>query len=593
VRRRGRARPPDRKAPYWKAPYWRAPYWKAQGRAGRTGRAGREGTVREHLAFLHGATLRIGGDLEPEQVVSALCETAVPHVADLAAAYLYEAVLTEGDVPDTSPGAVLRQAAAAGRGGALAGKVSVAELTGPFAASVASGQLVVWPDPEGADRPGAGRAGRDRDVEALLPPRWRGSLLVVPLRAGERLLGFATLLRESGRAAFDETDLLTASLIADQAALGVHKALLYQREARIADALQRSMLPKHPPRLPGVEIAYRYLPGNPGARVGGDWFDAIRLPGSRVALVVGDVMGHGVRSAAAMGQLRTAVRTLAALDPAPDQVLRQLDQLFEGTVGQSEEYLATCLYCVYDPVARRCAIANAGHLPPVLVHPDGRAEQLPVPAGVPLGVGNVAFQTVETAAPDGGLIALCTDGLVESRDRDLSEGMAALRECLSASPDERPVPDELCETVLRTMHTDRREDDVALLIARFDGIPSANVANWVMNPHPRTPRHVRRLIAATLTGWGLSEHVNAAVLLAGELVSNAIRYTTRPISVRLLRTDTLLCEVTDDDHHLPVVCEPDEDSESGRGLFLVSRIADRWGASHTATGKAVWFELLL
>jgi serine phosphatase RsbU (regulator of sigma subunit) len=563
--------------------------WRSQGLAGKGGQGGPNATeVREHLAFLHGATLRIGGDLEPGQVMSALCETAVPRVADLAAAYLYEAVLTEGDVPDPSPGAVLRQAAVAGRGCTLPGKVAVAELTGPFAASVASGQLVVWPDPEAPDQ----------GVDALLPSGWRGSLLVVPLRAGERLLGFAMLLRERGRAAFDETDLLTASLIADQAALGVRKALLYQREARAADALQHSMLPKHPPRLPGVEIAYRYLPGNPGAQVGGDWFDAIPLPGSRVALVVGDVMGHGVRSAAAMGQLRTAVRTLAALDPTPDQVLRQLDQLFEDTVGQSDEYLATCLYCVYDPVAQRCAIANAGHLPPVLVRPDGRAEHIPVPAGVPLGVGNVAFRTVETAAPDGGLIALCTDGLVESRDRDLSEGMAALRACLSTSAAGRPgrvpaAPDELCEIVLRAMHTDRREDDVALLIARFDGIPSASVANWIMYPHPRTPRHVRRLVAATLAGWDLTEQISTAVLLAGELVSNAVRYTTRPISVRLLRTDTLRCEVTDDDHHLPVVCEPDENAEGGRGLFLVSHIADRWGASHTATGKAVWFELLL
>ena len=201
-----------------------------------------------------------------------------------------------------------------------------------------------------------------------MPPAVRGrrALLVVPLRAGQHLLGLRgpAAYASAGRAGFDEIDVLTATLMVDQAALGVHKALLYQREARVADALQRSMLPKHPPRLPGVEIAYRYLPGNPAAQVGGDWFDAIPLPGSRVALVVGDVMGHGVHSAATMGQLRTAVRTLAALDPPPAQVLRHLDQLFEDTVGQyGEQYLATCVYCVYDPVARRCAIANAGHVP--------------------------------------------------------------------------------------------------------------------------------------------------------------------------------------------------------------------------------------
>jgi hypothetical protein len=542
--------------------------------------------VREHLAFLHGATVRIGGDLELSQVVNALCETSVPRVADLAATYLYEAVLNEGDLPEM-PGAdaVLRQAAVAGRRrvrqGSLAGKVAVSDLTGPFASTVSSGQVVMWPEP-----------GHDHEsVECLLPTGWKGAMLVVPLRAGECVLGFTVLLRTVRRGEFDDIDLLTATLLADQAAIGVHKALLYQREARVADALQRSMLPKNPPRLPGVEVAYRYLPGNPAAQVGGDWFDAIPLPGSRVALVVGDVMGHGVHSAATMGQLRTAVRTLAALDPPPDQVLRHLDQLFDDTVGQSEEqYLATCVYCVYDPVARRCAIANAGHVPPAFVHPDGRTELVPVPAGVPLGVGNVAFQTIEVPAPDGGLLALCTDGLVESRDRDLSDGLTTLQESLSEL---EASPDDLCENVLRALHTDEREDDVALLIARFDGIPSASVANWIMRPHPRAARHVRGLVATTLRGWGLDEHIDATELMATELVTNAIRYTTRPISLRLLRTETLLCEVTDDDHHLPVLCEPSETDEGGRGIYLINRLSDRWGASHTASGKAVWFELRL
>lgn len=528
--------------------------------------------------------MRIGGDLELAQVVIALCETAVPRVADLAATYLYESVLTEGELPDTPADAVLRQAAIADdrlRDTTLLDKVAVSDLTGPFASTVSSGQPVMWPDP----------GHEHADVGCLLPSGWSGSLLVVPLRAVERVLGFAVFLRAPGQADFDETDLLTVTLMADQAALGVHKALLYQREARVADALQRSMLPKHPPRLPGVEIAYRYLPGNRAAQVGGDWFDAIPLPGSRVALVVGDVMGHGVRSAATMGQLRTAVRTLAALDPPPEQVLRHLDQLFDDTVGQSEEqFLATCVYCVYDPVARRCAIANAGHVPPAFVHPDGHTELIPVPAGVPLGVGNVSFQTVEVAAPDGGLIALCTDGLVESRDRDLTAGLDTLRESLSVLG---ASPDDLCENVLRTLHTDEREDDVALLIARFDGIPSASVANWIMRPHPQAARHVRGLVSTTLAGWGLDEHIDAAELMATELVTNAIRYTTRPITLRLLRTETLLCEVTDDDHHLPVLCEPRHNDEGGRGVYLVSRLSDRWGASHTAAGKAVWFELQL
>ncbi|MDN3357976.1 SpoIIE family protein phosphatase [Actinomadura sp. DC4] len=552
------------------------------------GRRAEPAEVHEHLAFLHAATVRIGGDLELTQVVTALCETMVPRLADLAAAYLYEAVLADGDLPPlpgAPPDAVLRQVSVADdartRERTLAGTLAVSDLTGPFAASVASGQLVMWPDPD-----------HDREVlQCVLPSATPGSLLVAPLRAGEHMLGFVVLLRDPERPGFDEIDVLTSTLMADQAAISVHKALLYQREARVADALQRSMLPKHPPRLPGVEIAYRYLPGNPSAQVGGDWFDAIPLSGSRVALIVGDVMGHGVHSAATMGQLRTAVRTLAALDPPPGQVLRHLDQLFEDTVGQhGEQYIATCVYCVYDPVARRCAIANAGHVPPVLRYADGRTELIPVPPGVPLGVGNVAFQTIEVPAPDGSLIALCTDGLVESRERDITEGISALRESLTTNTE---TPDDLCENVLKALHTGEREDDVALLIARFDGIPSASVANWIMRPHAQAARHVRGLIATTLTGWGLEDHIDSASLLATELVTNAIRYTTRPITMRLLRTETLLCEVTDDDHHLPVLYEPDTEAESGRGIFLVSRLSHRWGASHTAAGKAVWFELAL
>ena len=183
---------------------------------------------------------------------------------------------------------------------------------------------------------------------------------------------------------------------------------------------------------------------------------------------------------------------------------------------------------------------------------------------MPLGVGNVAFQTVEVAAPDGGLIALCTDGLVESRDRDIVRGpRRAAREPVRTPPRR---PDDLCENVLRALHTDEREDDVALLIARFDGIPSAT---WPTGSCARTrsaARHVRGLVAATLAGWGLDEHIDTAELLATELVTNAIRYTTRPISLRLLRTETLLCEVTDDDHHLPVLCEPGDTDEGGRGI---------------------------
>jgi serine phosphatase RsbU (regulator of sigma subunit) len=565
--------------------------------------------IGEHLAYLHGATARIGGALELDHVVHALCDTAVPEIADLAAAYLCEAVLVEGELPPGSPlpaDTVLRRAAVADRGGwsagALAGKVAVADLTGPFTETMATGRPAL--------RHGAGRAGEQErsersDDESVLAAPWPGSMLVVPLRLDRLVLGFAVLLRTPDRAGFDDVDVVTATLMADQSALGIHKAILYRREAQIADELQRSMLPKRPPRLPGIDIAHRYLPSNRTAQVGGDWFDAIPLAGSRVALVVGDVMGHGVRSAAAMGQMRIAARTLATLDPPPDQVLRQLDQLFNDMAEQLDEhYLATCIYCVYDPVARRCAIANAGHVPPVFVYPDGRAELIHLPPGAPVGVGGVAFQTVEMAAPDGALLAMCTDGLVESPERDLNDGLAILLDSVhnaarpllgpaATSPAAAPLED-LCEQVLRDLHIDERVDDVALLVARFGGIPSANVAHWILRPHPQTPYRARRLVAATLAGWELTGQLATMELLVTELVTNAIRYATRPITVRLLRTETsLLCEVTDDDHNPPVLCEPTAANESGRGVYLVSRFARRWGTSLSPTGKSVWCEIAI
>jgi hypothetical protein len=542
----------------------------------------RAGDVQERLAYLHAATVRIGIGLDIEQSVRALCETAVPLLADLAVAYLLDIALVEGEPPEAEriTDAPVRRMAVAQDG--LRGEWKRFAATerqtlvpgSLFAETMTTGQPVLHPSIHGLNG----------NLGDILPSGGGGSLLVVPLRVDARVLGFAAFLRTPDRRSFDDTDLLTACLMADQAALSVRKAQLYQREARMADALQRSMLPTRPPTLPGVEIAYRYLPANPAAQVGGDWFEAIPLPGSRVAFVVGDVMGHGIRSAAAMGQLRTAVRTLAALDPPPDQVLRHLDDLAQQL---GEHQLATCIYCIYDPVTRRCTIANAGHIPPVLVHPGGEVELLRVPTGAPVGLGGVAFEPVEVGAPDGGLLVLCTDGLVESRNEDISDGLARLCRGLR-----RPVDslDDLCERLTRAQNVEDREDDVALLVARFHGIPSHNVAQWILRPHPQTPARVRRLVRSTLTGWRLEEHARVTELLATELVTNAIRYASRPIGLRLMRTDVLLCEVTDDDHHLPVLRQPTDTDESGRGLHLVSRLSRRWGSSRTTTGKAVWFE---
>jgi serine phosphatase RsbU (regulator of sigma subunit) len=409
--------------------------------------------------------------------------------------------------------------------------------------------------------------------------------VLFPLRVRGIILGFAVWTRSAG--SFQETELLVGGQLAAQAALSMHDAYLYQREVATVELLQRDMLAVKPPDLPGIEIAHRYLPGGPATRVGGDWFDVVRLRGGRVALIVGDVTGHGVRSAAAMGRLRTAMRTLVGLDLPPVEVLHNLD-----AIALSEEgTIATWLYCLYDPVAGQCSIASAGHIPPVLQAPGEPPRLLEIPAGGPIGVGGVDFQVVDVTTPDGSLIVLCTDGLVESRERHLGQGLAELCQAIGAESASRQDLEQRCDGLLDALGASRRIDDVALLAATLSGIPADRVANWILTPSTRSPRIVRRLVRDLLKKWELTERTETAVLLATELVTNAVRYASRPISVRLMHTDSLLCEVRDDDHHLPVLGNPDSTEESGRGVMLVSRLAHRWGVSRIPTGKVVWFEL--
>ncbi len=353
----------------------------------------------------------------------------------------------------------------------------------------------------------------------------------------------------------------------------------------LALELQRSLLPRLTPHLPGVEIAYRYLPSNDVIQVGGDWFDAIVLPGKRIGLVVGDVMGHGVASAVIMGQLRTAVQTLAVLGLPPHELLRHLD---EAARRLSDTHLATCLYAVYDPVTGRCTLANAGHLPPVLARPGQPGRLLKIPTGVPIGVGGHAFDSVEFQIADGEIMALYTDGLVETPNRDIDDSLEMLRAALPS----RPVSlDETCRTIVDTVGNGSREDDAALLLARFHGIPAENVASWALEPEPRAAGQARRLLRPVLESWGLAHLSPVTELLATELIGNSVRFASRPIGLRLLYTDTLTCEVHDDSHTLPVPRTVHGLNESGRGLSIISTLAQRWGTNRTDTGKIVWFEL--
>ncbi|GGR69320.1 hypothetical protein GCM10010252_04190 [Streptomyces aureoverticillatus] len=556
----------------------------------------------DRLRFVGAATRRIARGIDLDEIVMGLCRATVPTFSDAILVYLRDP-LPVGDERPAGP--LLLRLRRTDRipedqdtdGGTLpalqvqSDLSSAAEMcevrVGSALAEVLRGVRPVFADATAALGALPELLGEGRTV-----PGGQRAILA-PLRGRRRVIGAAVFLRRPDRHAFEADDLLVAAQLATHSALGIDKAVLYGREAYIADELQRTMLPETLPRATGVRLASRYLPAAETARVGGDWYDAIPLPGSRVALVVGDVMGHSMTSAAIMGQLRTTAQTLAGLDLPPQEVLHHLD---EQAQRLGSDRMATCLYAVYDPVSHRITIANAGHPPPVLLHLGGRAEVLRVPPDAPIGVGGVDFEAVELDAPAGATLLLYTDGLVESRLRDVWTGIEQLRERLAATaqltgPDHPPPLEALCDEVLDMLGPGDRDDDIALLAARFDGIAPSDVAYWFLEPEDATPARARRLARSALERWGLTDLNDAVELLVSEVVTNAVRYATRPITLRLLRTDVLRCEVGDDVPQLPRLRQARATDEGGRGLYLVNRLARRWGATRLSTGKVVWFEL--
>ncbi|MFF9425684.1 SpoIIE family protein phosphatase [Streptomyces sp. NPDC014746] len=564
---------------------------------GGDGLARREG---DRLRFVGAATRRIARGIDLDEIVLGLCRATVPTFSDEILVYLRDP-LPVGDERPVAPFVLrlrrsdrLRLSDAEGEELVLVpdpDPTPAAELCevrgGGALAEVLRGVRPVFGDSAAAKAALAELLG----PEHPLPGGLRAVL--APLRGRRRVIGAAVFLRRPERAGFEPNDLLVAAQLATHTALGIDKAVLYGREAYIADELQRTMLPDSLPQPTGVRLASRYLPAAETARVGGDWYDAIPLPGSRVALVVGDVMGHSMTSAAIMGQLRTTAQTLAGLDLPPQEVLHHLD---EQAQRLGENRMATCMYAVYDPVSHRITVANAGHPPPILLHLGGRAEVLRVPPGAPIGVGGVDFEAVELDAPAGATLLLYTDGLVESRLRDVWTGIEQLRERLAATaqltgPDHSPPLEALCDDVLDMLGPGDRDDDIALLAARFDGIAPSDVAYWFLEPEDAAPGRARRLARRALARWDLEELTDSVELLISEVVTNAVRYAERPVTLRLLRTDVLRCEVGDDSPQLPRQRRARDTDEGGRGLFLVNRLARRWGATRLSGGKVVWFEL--
>jgi PAS domain S-box-containing protein len=573
--------------------------------------------ARRNLALLNEAGARIGNSLDLETTARELLDVVVPGFCDLATVDLYQGLLAGDEAP---PG--LADGSAELRRVAFASAVSDAPFTGS-GDPVAVGAVHHYAfNSLCAD---ALRTARPQYI-----PAEEGGLvqstLAVPMVAHDTVVGLAQFARTKGSEPFGERDRDLAVELAARAAVCIDNARLYRREHERALILQRSLLPPGDPEASGLDIACRYLPGNAATEVGGDWFDVIELPGHRTALVVGDVMGRGLRAAVAMGELRTAVRTLALLDLEPAEVLSALDEIARGlgTPGGvqqatraarrpreadlSEVYLATCIYAVYDSVTRRCTFANAGHLPPVLVEPGETALMLDVPPGMPLGVGGEPFEEVEVELPEGALLALYTDGLVESRDHPLDEGLQAFVGALTdpsrPSPDHHPSTtalradthrnlEDVCDHVLNTLDTHHGEDDIALLMARVQGLPADSVGDWTLPREPRSVGRAREYARGQLLSWDLEPLVDTAELLVSELVTNALRYGEGDIRLRLLLDRTLVCEVWDAGLVQPRRRRARDTDEGGRGLQLVGLLSAAWGSRRTPRGKTVWFELPL
>ncbi|MFI1832815.1 SpoIIE family protein phosphatase [Streptomyces olivaceoviridis] len=557
--------------------------------------------ARQRLQLLNEASVRIGTTLDVTRTAQELADMCVPVLADFVTIDLLDPQEYGGEPPARITAPVrLRRAAhqsvlpdlpevvvqpgTTEEYPALSPQADSMTAGRTITASVSAGDLDQWL----AWHPVRGERVRRYGIH---------SSMSVPIQARGLTLGVAVLTRHRRPDPFTADDVLLAEEITARAAVCIDNARRYSRERETALALQRSLLPRSLPRTAALDASSRYLPAA-RAGVGGDWFDVIPLSGLRVAMVVGDVVGHGIQASATMGRLRTAVRTLADIDLAPDELLTHLDDLVlrlsedAGAEGSPGEVGATCLYAVYDPVSRRCALARAGHPPPVLLRPGGRPQQLDLPAGPPLGLGGLPFESTEVDLPEGTVLALYTDGLVQSRERDLDASRELLHRALGRDTDSL---DEACDFVLHALLPGgAAPDDVALLLARTRGLPASQVATWDIPADPALVAPIRKQVVDQLDAWSLSEATFTAELVVSELVTNAIRYGARPIRLRLIHdATTLICEVSDTSHTAPHLRRAKTFDEGGRGLLLVAQLTQRWGSRHTPEGKTIWAELPL
>lgn len=557
---------------------------------------------RRRLDLSHAAALSIGASLNTTETAQTLVNLLVPDFADLATVDLAEPVLV-GDEPLHFAASVdvrlVRIAAAQSPDVSAENLVQVGEALPPVPDNalmrpLMTGHPVVISD-MAVLRSMLNVA--PEDLRSFIP-RGAHSSVAVPLYARGLVLGCVTVWRSQLPSAFGDKDAAILEDVVSRVALSVDNARRFTKEHSSAVALQRSLLPRSALDLTAGETSGVYQPAGGGVGVGGDWFDVIPLPSLRVAFVVGDVVGHGLDATAAMARLRTAVQTLADLDLDPGELLTHLDDLVLGfsaehksSDSRSESAVlgATCLYAVYDPATGKLAASTAGHPPPAVLSAGKAPMFLDMTPGPLLGLGGMPFEVAELELKPGSTLAFFTDGLVESRDRDIEEGMGRLLDCLAAA-DPNQTLNALSQSMLDTLLPPAPADDAALLLARTRSLPPSRIAAWELQADLSLVAHARELVVARLTEWQLDDLSFVTELVVSELVTNAIRYAGGPVGLKLIRDEVLVCEVSDPSTTQPRLRRARETDEGGRGLFLVAQLADRWGSRFTATGKTIWTE---
>ncbi|MFB7365928.1 SpoIIE family protein phosphatase [Streptomyces hydrogenans] len=550
------------------------------------------------LDLLTRAGAGIGATLDVARTAQELADVLVPAFGDVAWVALSEAVL-EGDEPPKmlGPGQWnLRRVGAAPPGDdwptglPAVGAVPPALPNHPLLRRIGQGETVLLPDRDSVIAAAEGHS----DLAPLFVPEHGYSAIAAPLFARGLVLGTVVVWRTRRPAPFGPEDVDLLKEIASRAALGVDNARRYTREHRAAVALQQRLLPAATTDTPAAETVGFYVPAGGGAEIGGDWYDVIALPSFRVALVAGDVMGHGLPATATMGRLRTAVDTLADLELDPDELLTHLDDLVQQlqteAPHQGDAIGASCLYAVYDPVTCQCTLASAGHPPPLVIRPDGTVESVEVSPGPLLGVGGMPFEATTFDLEPGSIVAVYTKGVIYRDDHDPDAGLRRLTDRLARFAGPGRGLDGAGRELLRSLGDAPARDDMALLLARTRAIDPGNTATWEFPADASVVAAARKAAAGQLAAWGLDEVSFTTELVVSELVTNAVRYAGGPIGMRLIRGDVLVCEVNDPSNTQPRLRRARWSDEGGRGLFLIAQLTTRWGSRYTRSGKTIWTE---